>query len=95
MSENSGTPARPGARAGSIEFTLTMPLEDHMEENQRFRGNAIAADSFENRLFLASVTMPKHAFPHAKRHPSFRMSRDRIRENHRPRCAAQPSPLDR
>ena len=27
MSKNSGAPARPGARAGSIEFTLTMPLE--------------------------------------------------------------------
>ena len=25
MSKNSGAPARPGARAGSIEFTLTMP----------------------------------------------------------------------
>jgi len=26
VSKNSGAPARPGARAGSIEFTLTMPL---------------------------------------------------------------------
>jgi hypothetical protein len=25
VSKNSGAPARPGARAGSIDFTLTMP----------------------------------------------------------------------
>jgi hypothetical protein len=39
-------------------------LEDRMEENQRFRGNAIVADSLENRLFLASVTMPREASLH-------------------------------
>ena len=33
MSKNSGAPARPGVRAGSIEFTLTMPfaLLDHLQ----------------------------------------------------------------
>jgi len=33
-------------------------LEDRMEENQRFRELAIVANPLENRLFLASVTMP-------------------------------------
>jgi hypothetical protein len=33
-------------------------LEDRMEENQRFRELAIGANPLENRLFLASVTMP-------------------------------------
>jgi hypothetical protein len=33
-------------------------LEDRMEENQRFREPAIVANPPENRLFLASVTIP-------------------------------------
>jgi len=37
-------------------------LEDRMEEKQRFRELAIVANPLENRLFLASVTMPGISF---------------------------------
>ena len=38
MSKNSGAPTRPGARAGSIEFTLTMPWGAKASERRRARG---------------------------------------------------------
>jgi hypothetical protein len=54
------------ARSGIVTFAsfTCQPrgaLEDRMKENQRFRELAIVTNPLENRLFLASVTMPPNA----------------------------------
>jgi hypothetical protein len=55
---------RPTAWTGIVTFAsfTCQPrgaLEDRMKENQRFRELATVANLLENRLFLASVTMPR------------------------------------
>jgi DMSO/TMAO reductase YedYZ molybdopterin-dependent catalytic subunit len=65
MSENSGTPARPGARAGSIEFTLTMPstryiafycadtLEQTLDGTGQYYETIDLVDAFHPQTILA------------------------------------------
>ncbi len=57
MSKNSGAPPRPGAPAGSIEFSLTMPLDMSARSRSSGIGAGPAATSDELDVVQSTTSM--------------------------------------